>query len=144
VEDERVWETLRARQFAYGNHAMALRDRHKSGVEGNETCGTYIGIQHARLLGCRLNVRHRRLEDKVLVQSPVESLKVEIDSVLLGSRSLVPGRKPFLAIAEAGSENCHSQRSFSSAIPRRHTQQVRKEYRINTYIDSPHARPAVY
>jgi hypothetical protein len=25
MENKRVWETLRARQFAYGDHAMALR-----------------------------------------------------------------------------------------------------------------------
>lgn len=43
----------------------------------------YIGIQDARLLSGRLDVRHRRLEDEVLIQSAVESLKVEIESVPL-------------------------------------------------------------
>jgi hypothetical protein len=32
-------------------------------------------------------------------------------------------------MAEAGSENCHSQRSFSSAMPHTHTQQVRTKYK---------------
>jgi hypothetical protein len=50
---------------------------------GTKTCEAYIGIQDTRLLGSRLDVRHRRLKDEVLIQSAVESLQVEIGLVIV-------------------------------------------------------------
>ena len=61
-------------------------------------------------------VAHRALESRKQSQPLVV---LELGSTV---RSLVPERKPFLAIADAGSENCHSQRSLSSAMPHTITQ----------------------
>ena len=84
--------------------------------------GTNIRIQNARLLGRRLNIRDRRLEDEAFIQPSVQSYKRKSkEDISFASTTKVriccqPGRNPFLAMADAGSENCHCQCSFSNAV----------------------------
>ena len=79
VEDGRVWKSLRARQFADGDHTMAPRNQFSTDEGWCYVMMTYIRvqyIQYARLFSRRLDIRNRRLKDEAFIQPPIQSLRV--------------------------------------------------------------------
>src|SRR6266849_5071787 len=61
---------------------MALRNpnRRRIRLDQVDNRWTNIRVQNARLLGRRLNIRNRRLEDETFIQPPVQSCKRKVRS----------------------------------------------------------------
>lgn len=93
VEGKRIWEPLRARQFADGDHTMTLRNpNRRMRLDQVDNRWTNIRVQNARLFSRRLNIRNRCLEDEAFIQPPVQSCKRKVRSTsasLLKSTNLL-------------------------------------------------------